>query len=102
MSRLETVRIESEILQGVCVCVCVCAVVIFNFRFFVYVWFWKIPTQVQKKSTMNPPHPVHHKVALVISSWPIFFHLNHPSPPALIMLKQILDIKVFPGGSVDK
>ena len=98
MSRLETVRIESEILQGVCVC----AVVIFNFRFFVYVWFWKIPTQVQKKSTMNPPHPVHHKVALVISSWPIFFHLNHPSPPALIMLKQILDIKVFPGGSVDK
>ena len=34
MSRLEIVRIESEILQGVCICVCVCAVVIFNLRLF--------------------------------------------------------------------
>ena len=55
MSRLEIVRIESEILQGVCVW----AVVIFNFRFFVYFWFWKIPTQMQKKGT-NPPNQLHH------------------------------------------
>lgn len=33
-----------------------------------------------------------YQVALIINSWPLLFHLNHPSPPAQIILKQILDI----------
>lgn len=96
---LKFARIESEILK-VCICVCLCCSGFLTLGSFVYIWFWKIPTQVQKKSNC---WTLRSSITKLHSSYQLMANLLSFKPPGSLPVlplgTQILDIKVFPGGS---